>query len=514
MSKLFVIVISLYLIGVLAVGLHGEFPINDDWLFVRQVEHFTAGNLSINHQIDPSFILQGFMGAAWTNIFGFSFISLRVLTTIITVLMLYGVFKILQHLEVSAKLSFFILVLFAFNPIVFTSTFTFMTEAYFLLFFVWAIYFALRKNLLFFGVFCALSILVRQLGLFLVIPAIFTFFKDKRGLFIALIPILVSSVVWYLWPKYGVSNGPGLIEIKNLRERVLGLWMILPSLIFYLSPLLVGMVRDKRIWLVSLVAAPLIFSFDVLPLGSVFYVESLYSKTDFRTNTSVFDNTIFKLVLSYLVSVAFVSLLFELKRLWSNIFLKWTLLSFLGALIIAPDLYDRYLVIVFVVLVFMLLKKDIVISRLGYFCLGLLAIMSFAHNYEFMTMQRLKYEQVNKIQQLTGLKTQIYLDGLYEKYIKAVDSNDFQGLQSYRGGEDLCYVQEYTLGEAPAVLNFKSDSNPKVYNRRKLEIKRIKKHLDELLFNDEYFSIVYSTIGKRAFVGSWCDPEVLLNTLP
>jgi len=36
-----------------------------------------------------------------------------------------------------------------------------------------------------------------------------------------------------------------------------------------------------------------------------------------------------------------------------------------------------------------------------------------------------------------------------------------------------------------------------------------KKHLDELIYKDEYFSILYSIIGKRAFVGSWCDREFL-----
>ena len=127
-----------------------------------------------------------------------------------------------------------------------------------------------------------------------------------------------------------------------------------------------------------------------------------------------------------------------------------------------------------------------------------------------MTVRRLKWEQAAHIQERTGFKTQIEVDGVFYKFEKAKSMEDYAGLTNYVGNENKCYVQEYTIGDDNFLAFVK---NPVIYQRRKLETKSIKKHFEELLYNQEYFSLMYSTIGKRAYVGAWCDEYVRVKKI-
>ena len=50
--------------------------------------------------------------------------------------------------------------------------------------------------------------------------------------------------------------------------------------------------------------------------------------------------------------------------------------------------------------------------------------------------------------------------------------------------------------------------NPRVYGSKKnYSLPSPKKHLDELKYNDEYFSPIYNIVGKKAYVGSWCEAK-------
>ena len=80
----FLLVLFIYLVAYLFVFPFGEFVVNDDWIFVRQIEAFLQGAFKINALVDPTFIAQGVSGFLWSKVFGLSFFSLRMLTLVFT----------------------------------------------------------------------------------------------------------------------------------------------------------------------------------------------------------------------------------------------------------------------------------------------------------------------------------------------------------------------------------------------------------------------------------------------
>jgi hypothetical protein len=579
-SNEFVLVVALFTLFYLVVGPTGEFPINDDWLFVRQLEAFSKGIYKINVLIEPSFIAQGLLGLAWGKVFGVSFYSMRILTFFVSVFFFYGVWSLLKSLNVAKNLRFVALLLLAFNPVIFSSSLTFMTEIYFLTFIVWGFFFYLRflktmeesevslSDLMLGTLFCGLAFLVRQIALVIFISFVAalvvnflkayfqktqvsnTKFSNTRlkpfltALFYSVLIFSVVASVWFIWPRHiDPVNPPGvfahIIEMKALLNRIKSLPFIFPSLALYLSPTLLGFKfkKNKSITLVVLLVGLLIFSWvykhDVLPIGSVHYLEGLHAKSGFRTNLSVFDNIPFKVFVASIVAVS-IPLLFyylgiALKSSAKNvssvqkIFLALNLVGFFLILILAKDFYDRYtlplLITVLVLIVSTVKASHIQLKSLTKITLILLMLQSVFLSYEYMKVQRLKWNQAIALQEVTGLKTNIFLDGVYSRYFGAKGKNDYTGLIETGGGKEYkCYVQQYTIDGDGMVFNIVDSTNqilgrffdnPRVYERKKLNVRRIKNHLDELIFDTEYFSPVYSIIGKRAFVGSWCNPGVV-----
>ena len=131
----FVLATLLYISLVILINPVGEFGTNDDWVYVRQVEH----GVKLSSIIDSSFIAQNLLGMGWARIFGSSVTSLRILTILITVFTVWGIYKILKLFEIEEFTILSTLLLSYFNPIVFTSSMSFMGEIYLLAGFIWFI---------------------------------------------------------------------------------------------------------------------------------------------------------------------------------------------------------------------------------------------------------------------------------------------------------------------------------------------------------------------------------------
>src|SRR3989344_7783045 len=170
----------------------GNYPVNDDWIFVRQIEAFNQGIFSLNAELDPPFISQGFLGLLWGKVFGISFINLQILTFLITLLATLVFIYMLKEMNVKKSIIVLCAILFFFNPIIFISAFTFMTENYYLLFFTGSVYFYIKylqnKNKSFYmvvgSILVLISILIRQvgilIGLSLIIILLFDFYRNKK----------------------------------------------------------------------------------------------------------------------------------------------------------------------------------------------------------------------------------------------------------------------------------------------------------------------------------------------
>ncbi len=565
----FILVLASYFVLVFIIGLSGEFPINDDWIFKRQVDAFQAGVKPLSELIDPSFIFQGGLGFAWAEIFSADFADLRRLTIIHYVIFMLGVYKLLGVLKSSDSIRFLTFITLGFNPLIFFSSFTFMTEVYFLSYLVWAVYFYLRyfdsKKLGYLAlalILTSLTILIRQIGVLLflsyvgievynlVILRAKVTAKTILGVVLGVVVVLVTIYFWSTWPKVVKPDSTdflkGLISPEKLISRLKDVWMILPYFGYFLLPLsfytFIRLESSKakfRIMALSVIPAILLYKFDVFPLGNVFYLENLLTKPNFQLNLSIFDNVPYKILLAYLTSLGLVYLFYYLYkhtilslsrvRLTTvQLYLLTSSLLMLASVFISSDFYDRYLlpfIVLFVLFIGTLFEKSLHVIKTKYSKLPITLIVllfvfsTFALTHEYIVQTRVRWLLAEELRNVTGYTTQIYVDSTYGKYMNSVIRKDFAGLDSGDPISDyVCFVDNYTLESPGSIYRAISTvdglledvlTKPRVYESRKVQgLPKIKNNLEDLMINVEYRSLLYNLLGKRSFVGAWCEDVV------
>ncbi|KKS31425.1 hypothetical protein A2380_03505 [candidate division WWE3 bacterium RIFOXYB1_FULL_43_24] len=525
----------------------GNYPVNDDWVFFWQVKAFSLGIFNINAELDPSFIAQGFLGLLWSKIFGLDYISLQVLTFLISLGTAFFVYKTLRLLgsrkifAIAGALTLF------FNPLFFVSSFTFMTDNYLLFFLSGATYFFIRyftaasyRNLIAGSFFAMLAAATRQNGTLIFLPATVLcavpFQKEKlKKLLIPVFFFLLSIAVAFFWPRFGANKR--FLETEDFAGRLQTFLYVPQYLLIFLSPVFLGirgqlngLWRKAVVFVIAVPVAYLLFKTDLFPMGNMLYIEELYAKSDFRANFSLFDNIFTKLFLAFVWGLGFSKILFYLLPRFRKIadrgnlrkpevFILFAAALNFGVLLFSSDMYDRYLLPGF------LFSLLFVFGRLGagyqlnkycvYLSILLLMVISVALQWDFSARNRLMWKQLENLRQKTGMSTQIDFNDTYINHITVRESGDFTGLESRRGSFDpLCFIQDYTLDSSfpfskkveslGRVISSKGLENPKPLGVRKKTLPRIKNNLDSLTFNEEYPSVLYGLVGKKAYVGSFC----------
>jgi glycosyltransferase involved in cell wall biosynthesis len=155
---------------VLPLSLDVDYMQNDEYTHYRLVEKFSTGNFQLDEYVGATFYLQGFLGLLFAKVFGFS--HLPVLTLLVSVAAVYVFSQILheQH-KVGLMHSLLLSILLFVSPLVLYSSVGFMTENYFLFFFMVSLYYLyafLNSNhsssFWLSNVFILLSYFVRQLA--------------------------------------------------------------------------------------------------------------------------------------------------------------------------------------------------------------------------------------------------------------------------------------------------------------------------------------------------------------
>jgi 4-amino-4-deoxy-L-arabinose transferase-like glycosyltransferase len=430
---------------------------------------------------------------------------------------------------------------------------------------VWSIYFYLKyfeaknkKYLLIAYLIAGLSVLIRQFGIVLLISSSSVFFLEyfknwkREDLIKGLIGISFLGVfflTYILWPRFSdESIITQQIYMQGLYGKISNILLGMPLVILIFSPFILNIAfsyikKVKPFYLLiflvlSLITAYNVFLYDLFPLGNILYIEKLYAKSGFRSNLSIFDNVLFKSVVSLRIGVSAAFVLVLLLAKWCKIkdyvqklfikvktkelFLVLTTLGMFIILLFPKDTYDRYFLpfIVSLTLLLIIKTRTFKIYKFSYFLIFTLFLLSAILNYQYMTIQRIKYRQAGQLTELTGLVKQIEVDDTYLKYMYSLEINDSTGLKGSKPEhlDYVCYVRDYTLNTDRSVFKLvdsaeeflkKFTDNPKIYQRKNIPTNRIKNNLDKLVINDEYFSPIYSIIGKRAFVGSWCEPEII-----
>ena len=229
---------------------------NDEYAHFSQVQAFMSGNFNLKSYMLPTFYVQGLVGALFAYFFGIE--HLAVLTLIFSL----GCFVIFQLILVKIiNLSFFKSFMFSMflilNPLYIYSTFGFMTEIYYLFFFLLTLLLFYRyeknlnvKHLLLADFTCVLGFFVRQISvLFFAVSAIY-FLVNKRykeAVYQVLIFLCVMGYYALLFPKSEMMKSTGLLspDIFDLQRAVSVFWAILIYVAVFLLGLVGSMVLQK-----------------------------------------------------------------------------------------------------------------------------------------------------------------------------------------------------------------------------------------------------------------------------
>ncbi len=162
-----------WLLAIALVNPQGDFPLNDDWAYGRNVYHLVQeGRLQFSDWPAMTLIAQVLWGAAWAEAFGFSFTVLRWSSLALGGAGLLAFYAALREMGADRRLAVGSALLLGFNPLYFSLSFTFMTDVPFLALFLLSILYFLKawnsrrlRHITLGTVFAIAATLIRQFGL-------------------------------------------------------------------------------------------------------------------------------------------------------------------------------------------------------------------------------------------------------------------------------------------------------------------------------------------------------------
>jgi len=357
---------------------------NDDWAFVRSVESYLQGDFSVNpivlfNKSAPVFYLQGIIGALFSMIFSIE--SLPILTAFISVgnfLMIYLILRKFFRKDPVESTLFGLLIIF--NPIYFYSILGFMTENYFMFFLLLSFYLILSfsesekpKDFILANLSIVLGFFIRQFSFVTSVSfSLYLFFRKKykyavyQGVISLIIYGVYSLVLSGLSGLYDV--GLNFSKLLRLEYEVSLITAIFIYLIIFLFPVFMFILKYKDLKL-----SLLLFGIFFFILYTIFSPEKLYSaefpylgntlgKTGFLTEDfrgikgnfyGMFDFYRFleigAKVFVFLIPLSIIKVL----RKEPNFFLIFFGV-FLGLMMVSINVYDRYLTVVSISMLFIL----------------------------------------------------------------------------------------------------------------------------------------------------------------
>jgi 4-amino-4-deoxy-L-arabinose transferase-like glycosyltransferase len=263
-----IVILVVYVICIIAANPSGEFPLNDDWSYTRTAFGLSAGNgLKIDPWSAPSLVGQAAYGGLLTKIFAQRFIVLRVSTLVLsfcTLLLLWG---ILRRTGCRRNLASVLLLAWAFNPIQFSLSFTYMTEIPFIFFVALAVYlYALHLDtgkpliLLLSSAALGYAFLIRQTALLFVMALLCSLLLDARKVIwtrirqTALTAFVAGLFVagHFIWSHSGAGTTEALqrkfdlLNHLSARQLIGNSYGVLFYLAFMLMPVLIFLFAYMR----------------------------------------------------------------------------------------------------------------------------------------------------------------------------------------------------------------------------------------------------------------------------
>ena len=220
-----------WILASLLVNPIGEFPINDDWAYARNVYHLAVeGVLKLSDWPAMTLIAQTLWGTLFCKIFGFSFTTLRLSVLVLSLSGLIFFYLLALRMSRNEKTAFIATVVMAFNPLWFALSYTFMTDIPFLVFLLGSVYFISlylenhAGRYLFAATLMALiATMIRQLGVWMMIAAILTYLatsriEEKRILLLifSAVFVMLVMVVFSVWLEANNILPANFSSLKDL----------------------------------------------------------------------------------------------------------------------------------------------------------------------------------------------------------------------------------------------------------------------------------------------------------
>jgi len=291
--------------------------------------------------------------------------------------------------------------------------------------------------------------------------------------------------------------------------------------------------------LLSIIPAYYIYKNNVFPTGNILFLEGLYSKSSQFFGSSLINNSLFKLVLSLIIGWVFIKAVMilssEIKQNIKEKSIAFLLIAsaiYYLSLALPNDQYDRYTLPLFYIL---LLIFSINYSRetksTNHFsliakCLPVLLIffVNYFLVYDFYSNNNLRWAAAKSIAGATGLKSKIFVNGAYSRYISAHKIKDYSGeLYISTQGQYDCAAEtiyskysennktENTIIKYSRLIENKIGKPDVVYLKipTSMGIPRAKDYQREVFFEKRYPSVFYNWYGYDVKVQGWCDKRRL-----
>ncbi len=265
------VVLVAFFVGImLLVPPRGEFPINDDWDYVATVADLVRyGEIRLSDWPGMSLVGQIFWGGLFAKLFGLSYMTLRLSVIALALVGAVALYHWARAIERTRAESLFLALLYATNPLVFSLSYSFMTDvpaaSMMLLCLLIQAHCARRGGVLLYllaGVIAALGYLIREIAALpalvlaaSMVPAV----VRSRGRARELLALTAPLALVFTWHSFWLDHihgrpyqaAVGRLQFPQLDELLIQLlWQPL-AVGFYLSPLvmcLIGRRARALVW--------------------------------------------------------------------------------------------------------------------------------------------------------------------------------------------------------------------------------------------------------------------------
>ena len=448
----------------------GEFPLNDDWAYSRNVYNLAVnGVFRFDNWPAMTLLAQTLWGAFFCKIFGFSFTVLRMSVLIAGWAGLITFFLLVRKIVLNDILALVYCLILAFDPFYFSLSNTFMTEVPFLTAILGALYFYFRfyekekiKFLILATAFALIATMIRQQGVMIAIAMFLTTLVTGKiklkqiilQIFLAgFVVVFLFGFTSYLEAKHLLPTSYGSFSkfiklftwvnfMRNLyfRTSILLFYsgILLLPLVIYILPSYYRRVRPVFRWISGTISVlfsiPIIQNIRNIPCGNIIYNLGLGPKLvkddyyGFNHHPVLSQDTMLVIDMIGILGVvllmyAFILAVIVWKRKMRStsvgkikVQILFMISGYIGFLLISDNFFDRYLLPAILFFILLLTSSEIKVQKwnlaLSFLIFLCLAFFSVSATHDYLAFNRARWKGL-KSMMAVGISPH-HIDGGFE----------------------------------------------------------------------------------------------------